>query len=172
MGWACIVAACGDDRAGTAPPADSADVADAADSTADAPPEALADTMPANWDQASGSVSAYLVNGRTTVTVAPGTELHVTLTYRIWNAADCPACMQQILIGIDGGDVGCAFDGSPGIYPGLRTEDASVVLHAPALAGAHKIHFAFLQEATCEAAKTAYQAHPPTDQTLFEIAVE
>ena len=101
-----------------------------------------------------------LVNGRTTVIVAAGAELKVTADFTIWSDVGCPECPGQLVFAVsDGSSVGCAYDGMPGPYPGVR-DDGEVTLVAPSAPGTYDIRWKLDAATDCAAALEAYPSAP------------
>lgn len=82
------------------------------------------------------------------VEVMPGESLEVSLDYTLWNASYCPACISQIVLGIDGVGQACAYDGIPATALGV-SGNSTVTLTAPSTNGAHEVQWARALQYTC-----------------------
>ena len=61
------------------------------------------------WD-----VSNVRLNGDgTNITVNLGDQVRIQFDYRIWNGDNCPACIQQLVVGLNDDPLNCAYDGIP-----------------------------------------------------------
>lgn len=165
-----MLAACGDDA-----PADDADASDgdvAVEEVADTTP-AVVDTLPTDSEQLHARLKSWLVNGRTTVIVAPDADLKITFDYTVWSPASCADCSIQIVVATaDATRVACHDIVAPGLYPG---EKGSAEVHTTAISAPGTMSFRWKMEqlADCAAAIAAYPDAPAgEDSTLFEVLVQ
>lgn len=84
------------------------------------------------------SVQNVTLNGTNPATVAPGAVVAVKLEYQIWNAQGCPACIDQLVVGIGAAGQYCAYDGIPNVHPGASGTHTGT-LRAPDAPGAYTI---------------------------------
>lgn len=99
-----------------------------------------------------------------------------TLSYSIRNESRCPACVQQILIGIidENGkvsDVACIYDGNPKTCPEETTGTASLSLKCPSTSGKYKILASNYLQYTCGQAMLLYPSKPSTDKIIATITI-
>jgi len=107
------------------------------------------------------SVSNVSLNGGgNTLTTEPGSPVTVILDYRIWNAANCPGCIAQIVIGLNNQGQYCAYDGIPGVYPGLSAMSQSSLV-APRASGTYTITANFDLQRRCGDALERYTGGTP-----------
>jgi hypothetical protein len=72
------------------------------------------------------------------VTVAPGVTVTVKLDYQVWNGQGCPACIDQLVVGIGPTGQYCAYDGIPNVHPGASGTHTGV-LRAPEARGTYNV---------------------------------
>jgi LysM repeat protein len=102
------------------------------------------------------SVSNVSLNGGgSTISVEPGSPIAVFLDFQIWNAADCPRCTAQIVIGLNNQGQYCAYDGIPGVYPGLSSVSQGG-LTAPRVPGTYTLTAGYDRQSQCGAALESY----------------
>jgi hypothetical protein len=89
------------------------------------------------------------------ITVKPGQSVSISLDYKIWSRTGCPACIDQIVLGMDDKALTCAYHGIPGIYPG-RSGSYSGTITAPETPGTYYLYTAYATQYTCEDAKNLY----------------
>jgi hypothetical protein len=106
----------------------------------------------------------------TSATILQGATFTVELDYTIWNGASCPACIAQIVLGIDDDGQDCAYDGLPGLEPGASGRGAAT-LTAPGANGVYEIRYSHELELNCGLAVANYDANPPQDHVLGTITV-
>ena len=102
--------------------------------------------------------------------VAPGQQINGRLEYQIWNRDGCPACIDQLVIGIGVDAQDCAYDAIPGVFPG----DSAVGqfnLTAPGEEGFYRIYAKKYLEYTCSDAMARYEASPPGSDNLIAIVI-
>jgi LysM repeat protein len=84
------------------------------------------------------SVQNVTLNGTNPATVAPGAVVTVKLDYQIWNAQGCPACIDQLVVGIGAAGQYCAYDGIPNVHPGASGTHTGT-LRAPDAPGTYTV---------------------------------
>ncbi|MBL8721020.1 MAG: hypothetical protein JNL79_33860 [Myxococcales bacterium] len=82
------------------------------------------------------------------VVVSPGATVSGTANVQAWNNPGCPSCRMQVLVGV-GSPTACAYDWSPGAWPGATTTGATFSVKAPSSAGVHRITASFQLETGC-----------------------
>ena len=113
------------------------------------------------------SVSDVSLNGGgNAVNVAPGENVTVDLNYQIYNSQWCSGCIRQIVIGIDGQGLYCAYNGVPGRYPAL-TGHSRQTITAPIEPGSHTLGWMVQAQYTCANAIALYASSGP--QTIGTI---
>lgn len=101
-----------------------------------------APAAPAQAQQATVSVGDVRIRGvGDSAGVSQGSSFSLTADFEIANADGCPGCIQQIVIGTDGGGQACLYDAVPGVSPGSSGDDVAVVLTAPATPGTYPLLF-------------------------------
>jgi len=94
-------------------------------------------------------VSNVQLNGSgSAVTVPAGSSISVSLNYEVWNQSDCPACIDQIVLGLDATSIYCAYHGIPGVAPGVSGSNSNTI-SAPAASGTYTLYSYFVQHYTC-----------------------
>ena len=107
----------------------------------------------------------------TAATVGPGDTVKAAFTYHIWSPDGCPACFDQIVIGVGNDAQVCAYDGMPRVHPGTTKTD-TITLIAPASAGSYPVRYKRTDDFTCEQALASYRtAPPPASQTIGTLIV-
>jgi len=103
-------------------------------------------------------------------TFSPGETVSGTVYYEVWNPSSCPACIQQIVVGIDNDAKECIYNGIPNTCPNKTTGTASFSFKAPQSPGSYDVVFGNFYEYTCSDAKAKF---PGTKyKTLGIITVE
>lgn len=129
------------------------------------------DTPTATTDPTQGygyTISNVLFNNTSNnITVAPGAQFSVDLDYQIWSAVECPSCIDQLVIGLEGSGVYCAYNGIPGIYPGASGHDTNS-LTAPTTPGTYPIGVHYDLQYSCNNALPNYGS---SDTTIGTITV-
>jgi hypothetical protein len=105
-----------------------------------------------------------------------GETINVTATYSIRNHSLSPGTIQQILVGIVGGngqvsDVVCIYNGSPNVCPQETTGTTSFVLKCPTNPGPYQILASDYQQYSCEDAKQLFPKNPAFDRIITTIQV-
>lgn len=102
----------------------------------------------------------------------PGAACSVTLDYTVWSGIDCPYCIDEIVIGIEGDAQACAYEGIPGVAPGV-SGTATVELIAPPFSGSFAIRSSLELQLSCALALARYEALPPPENVIgtLEVAV-
>ena len=100
-------------------------------------------------------------NGTTAISVASGATVSGTISYQLWNRTTCPACIAQIVIGIENDAQICAYNGIPGVYPG-KSGTASVTLKAPTTSGVYNVKYLGTLQYNCTDAQAIYEQAPPS----------
>jgi hypothetical protein len=104
--------------------------------------------------------------------VEPGETIKITVYYDLWNSDNCPNCKQQIVIGLEDNPMYCAYNGVPGIYPGVSDHDQVFYeMTAPTEPGIYHIMWINALEYTCHNAKTAYREKPSARKKIGTIKV-
>lgn len=120
------------------------------------------------------TVSAVDLNGAGSVaTVSPGTSVVVTYNFQVFNDP-CPGCITQLVTGLgSSGSHGgfCAYDGVPGIFPGI-TGFEEISLTAPSSPGTYNVIVEYHWQFTCADALTNYGTGGAVPrQTIGQIIV-
>lgn len=103
--------------------------------------------------------------------VSSGQPVTLTLNYQVWNATACPNCVNQVVVGINATAADCAYDGIPGLSPGV-TGSKTMTLTAPTTPGTYEVRYKTILDFTCTAAKAGYNASPPgTHNAIGTIVV-
>ena len=89
-------------------------------------------------------------------TFSPGETVSGTVKYEVWNPKSCPACIQQIVVGIDNDAKECIYNGIPNTCPNKTTGTASFSFKAPQSSGIYDIVFGNFYEYTCSDAKAKF----------------
>jgi hypothetical protein len=99
----------------------------------------------------------------TTITTLPGESITISLNYEIWNRIGCPACIAQIVIGIGNTPYYCAYNGIPGIYPGVTGSNTNSIT-SPSIPGTYDLMFCGHRCYTCSEAFGEY-INPEREKT-------
>jgi len=96
-----------------------------------------------------------LNGGGDSVTVKPGQSVSVSFSYKVWSRTGCPACIDQIVLGIDNKALTCAYHGIPGSYPGISGSYSGTIA-APQTPGTYYLYTAYATQYTCNDATALY----------------
>ena len=118
-------------------------------------------------------VGGISLNGRDGyLEIEPGKTIKLTVYYELWNSNECPSCKQQIVIGLEENPMYCAYNGAPGIFPGISEHDQVFYeMTAPTEPGTYNIMWANTFEYTCHNAKNTYQNQPSIRKKIGTIKV-
>jgi hypothetical protein len=107
------------------------------------------------------------------IEINPGEEIRVSLDYHLWNPDNCPACIQQIVIGLGDEAKYCAYNGIPGTYPGESGRDLHTI-RAPGSSGTYSLIAANDYQYNCTDAMNRYpqQGEKTTIATIRVFAEE
>lgn len=81
-----------------------------------------------------------LDGGGSTITVPAGTTISATGSFELSNPADCPLCIQQVIIGVENNAVECLYSGTPDPCPARSTISYNTTLTAPSSQGVYFIY--------------------------------
>ena len=109
-----------------------------------------------------------LNGGGTTVNVSPGGNVTVNLDYRVSNPGYCPTCIKQIVIGLGGTGLYCAYDGMPPVFPGT-TGHSQQTITAPMTPGVSQLGWISQLQYTCADAIALYASSGP--QVIGSVVV-
>ena len=117
-------------------------------------------------------VSAETCSGAWDATVSglklsyqPGENIDVVVSFKARNPADCPGCIQQILVGMvdqngKAVDVDCAYNGQAMVCPNWTTGNKAISLRAPSVTGTYKIVAANEYQYNCQDAQKVFLRQP------------
>ena len=101
-------------------------------------------------------VSDVHLDGRgNSVTVSPGTSVSVQFEYQTWNPDSTPSASKQIVVGLDSAAKYCAYDGIPGVSPGV-SGTSNIGVMAPSTAGTYHLYWKENYQANCADALSGY----------------
>jgi hypothetical protein len=86
----------------------------------------------------------------------PAETVSGSLSYEIWNPYDCPACIQQLVIGIENNPKKCIYNDIPDKCPEKTTGTAAFSFPAPSEPGTYRIEVSNTYQYSCEDAKERY----------------
>ena len=94
----------------------------------------------------------------TSITLAPGADFYVFYNFQVFNDP-CPGCLTQLVTGLGtaglhGGS--CAYNGVPGIFPGVSGTENYVTLTAPSRPGTYSVVVEYHWQNTCSDALANY----------------
>lgn len=92
-------------------------------------------------------------------TVDPGETVTVAYAGRVWSRPGCPACIDQVVIGLEDDPFVCGYHGIPGIHPG-REFSGSFSFDAPSEKNVYKLYALVASKYTCIDAKRWYRERP------------
>jgi len=104
-------------------------------------------------------------------TVGSGETVSLAYSGNVWSHPGCPACIDQVVIGVEGEPLFCAYNGIPDVYPG-RTFSGSYGFRAPTERGVYRIYGFVASQYSCEDAKRMYREHPEARFQVGTLAVE
>lgn len=100
------------------------------------------------------------------VSVAPGADITMHAASKVWVHTTCPACIAQLVVGIEREAQDCFYNGMPGTFPGMSSSGRSVALTAPAEPGIYNVYILGTLEYTVEDAFVKF-----AENTLGRIQV-
>ena len=94
----------------------------------------------------------------TSITLAPGADFYVYYDFQVFNDP-CPSCITQLVTGLGspgshGGS--CAYNGIPGVFPGVSGSEMYVTLTAPTTPGTYQVIVEYHWQFTCADALANY----------------
>ncbi len=118
-------------------------------------------------------VKGILLNGQHDyLETKPGETIKITIYYEIWNPIDRPEITQQIVIGLEDNPMYCAYNGIPGIHPGILDHDQVFYeMTAPTEPGTYDIMWLHTMGYTCDDAKNLYFGLPLLREKIGTIKV-
>jgi len=72
-------------------------------------------------------------------TVGSGETVAITYSGDVWSRPGCPACIDQVVIGVEDEPLFCVYNGVPGVHPG-RSFSGSFAFRMPVEGGAYRIY--------------------------------
>ncbi len=109
----------------------------------------------------NSQISNVSINGGgSTVAVGVGADFSVSFDYVVWNSDGCPGCIAQLAVGVEGDAQDCAYNGIPGVAPGVSAK-ATLTLTAPEDVGTYDLLSGLYLTFSCADALTNYEASPP-----------
>jgi hypothetical protein len=96
------------------------------------------------------------------ITVNPGETVNITYSGNVWSRLGCPACIDEVVMGIEDEPFPCipyGYYGLPGLYPG-KEFSGNLSFTAPQTPGTYHIFGVVASEYTPEAAEERYKQHP------------
>lgn len=117
-------------------------------------------------------VSAETCSGAWDVTVSglkpsyqPGENIDIVVSFKARNPADCPGCVQQILVGMVDQNgkvvyVDCAYNGQAMACPNWTTGNKAISFKAPSVTGMYKIVAGNEYQYNCQDARNKFSIQP------------
>jgi hypothetical protein len=138
-------------------------------------PTVSATTAPfAGFSVSSVLLTDHLSQSGTDITLTSGQEFYVSYNYRIFNDP-CPGCITQLITGLGtSGTHGewCAYDGIPGIFPGVSGSE-STTLYAPEASGRYSVIVEYHWQYSCADALMLYGSRGAVSpQVIGQITVQ
>ena len=133
---------------------------------------AIGSLIVTNPDATTVGLSGISLNGGDDlIVVSGGANVDVALDYFIWNHPAGPTAIKQIVPGIDSDAQDCAYNGVPGVSPGLSSSSTTRLV-APTVPGTYEIHYHVESHFTCANAQIEYEANVPASfRTIGTIVV-
>jgi uncharacterized Zn-finger protein len=118
-------------------------------------------------------VISILLNGQDGyLEIGPGETIRITIYYEIWSMRTCPECIHRLVIGLEDNPMYCAYNGTPGIYPGIFDHDQVFYeMTAPTEPGTYNIMCMHVMGYTCDVAKNLYRGLPESRKKIGTIKV-
>ena len=131
------------------------------------PPHAIINVIP-NSEVHYQDVWNVNMNGQgDSITVSPGESIDISMDYQIWNRIGCPSCIAQIVIGLGTTPYYCAYNGIPGIYPGVTSSNTHKIT-APNTPGIYELKFCGHRCYSCSQASSEY-TNPERQKSIIGI---
>ncbi|QRO01412.1 RICIN domain-containing protein [Archangium violaceum] len=106
----------------------------------------------------------------TLVGASRGQMIQVAVDYTITQISTCPSCIDQILIGLQTGPLGCVFDGIPS---GSGTSGTGFLgITAPTTPGVYYLRFRYAQAFSCDTSWWTSEATPNDAHNIAVITVQ
>ncbi len=100
--------------------------------------------------QCPTEVSLNINRKGNTLSVKPGTQLSLEFNYSIANNKNCPACIDQIMVGIENQYLDCLYSGMPFVCPMQKKGTFKRNMTAPNKPGTYKFYFNTTQDYSCK----------------------
>jgi hypothetical protein len=104
------------------------------------------------------------------ITANPGATVNVTYSGNVWSWPGCPACIDQVVVGLEDNPFPCLYHGIPGLYPG-QSFSGTLSFTAPQTPGTYRILGIVAMQYTCEDAMEWYRQHPELRFQLGTLTV-
>jgi hypothetical protein len=106
----------------------------------------------------------------TLVAAVRGQSIQIAVNYTITQSSTCPSCIDQILIGLQTGPLGCVFDGIPS---GTGTSGTGLLnITAPDAPGVYYVRFRYAQAFSCDPGWWTVDWTPSDAQNIAVITVQ
>jgi hypothetical protein len=93
------------------------------------------------------------------ITANPGATVNVTYSGNVWSHPGCPACIDQVVIGLEDSPITCLYNSIPGLYPG-QSFSGTLSFTAPQTPETYRIFVAVAMQYTCNDAMNWYKQNP------------
>lgn len=91
------------------------------------------------------------INGQgNTATVKPGASISINARFSISNTNACPACIDQIMLGLENQYIDCIYSGIPAVCPSQKTGSKQINYKAPTTPGTYRFYFNTSQDFRCK----------------------
>jgi len=100
----------------------------------------------------------------------PGETVSVAYSGNVWSWPGCPACIDQVVLGVEDEPFPCVYNGIPGLYPG-KTFSGSLSFKAPSTPGTYRMFGIVAMQYTCPDAMQWYKQHPELRFQLGTLTV-
>jgi hypothetical protein len=106
----------------------------------------------------------------TLVGASRGQTIQIAVDYTLTQSSTCPSCIDQILIGLQNGPLGCVYDGIPS---GSGTSGTgALAITAPTTPGVYYLRFRYAQAFSCDTSWWTSEATPNDAHNIAVITVQ
>jgi len=82
------------------------------------------------------------------IVATAGATISLSAATQVWNGSTCSGCRYQLVYGVESTSMGCFYDWSPGVWPGVSGTNTGSV-KAPSTPGVYDVNVSYTLELSC-----------------------